>query len=484
MSWTPGEISPTLWVQFDDTDTLDIIGGAVQSVTSKGSVAATFAATLEARRPTYLATGLNGKGVIEMNGTAQTLNKNTSTDILRNTGAAIALIVCKLDSLTLARSALSIQRGDNFNFGRFQFRSDSTNPRYRSFMRQTDAADASGLSHGSDANTTDWVVLTSLLDYANGTHKFYVNGTLSGEAIGFATGSNSSDTAAARMHIGSQQDGNASFWPGKIAEIIIVEEDDTTETRQTLEGYAHWEYGLEANLPTGHPYEDAAPAGADGELRASVPGPLAAPTIAAASTSAMVSVPGPLAAPKLLPAVDFTVAVAGSIDRYVMDIVGDSGTVRIPISSWQATLQTGRANYVQAVVPAADQWIADINAADELVISRVATAGDLTIEYEMAKGPIQTVSYQTGANRRTATLSGFSDGFAVDEDPSAVYDRTLADIRSISIGGGTRARCKIDWLLRPGQRADADGTQFIVAYINYYCLGNDSYMDVGDRSGG
>jgi hypothetical protein len=33
----------------------------------------------------------------------------------------------------------------------------------------------------------------------------------------------------------------------------------TTSDREKLEGYLAWKWGLEANLPNGHPYENAAP---------------------------------------------------------------------------------------------------------------------------------------------------------------------------------------------------------------------------------
>lgn len=50
----------------------------------------------------------------------------------------------------------------------------------------------------------------------------------------------------------------ARDFDGIIAEIVILQADDTA-TRQKLEGYLAWKWGLEANLPTGHPYKKAAP---------------------------------------------------------------------------------------------------------------------------------------------------------------------------------------------------------------------------------
>lgn len=181
---------------------------------------------------------------------------------------------------------------------------------------------------------------------------------------------------------------------------------------------------------------------------------------------------------------DFTGLIGDAITHYVMDLTTPGGTVRVPISSWQATLQTGASNYVQCVVPAVLQWAASINDATHFTIYRTAQIPDgAAIEYEMARAPLQTASFARGPTNYTVTLSGYSTAFAEDEAPPTSYDRTLTGIRSVTIGSGrTRVRCAIDWLLRPAQRAYLpDGSSFIVGYVNYYQpQGNDSYMDAGE----
>jgi len=181
---------------------------------------------------------------------------------------------------------------------------------------------------------------------------------------------------------------------------------------------------------------------------------------------------------------DFTGLIGDGQTNYLMDLVTPAGLVRAPISSWQATLQTGRSNYVQCVIPAVFPFVAAINSATEFVVYRSAQtpSGD-SIEYEMTRAPIGEARFDQGPSRYTCTLSGYSPAFATDEDPDAVNDRVLAKIRSVSSGSnGVRVRCSIDWLLRPGQRAFAGDIDFVVAYINYYVGSNDAYMDVGERN--
>lgn len=222
-------------------------------------------------------------------------------------------------------------------------------------------------------------------------------------------------------------------------------------------------------------------------------GPLSAPTFVAVkgvvSWLSDVGLPSPLDATVYTdptPYIDPNAAV-----RYVMDLVVDGELVRVPISSWQATLQTDADCYVQCVVPACGDWLDMINAATEFVVSRVGRLypefGSASVEGPMARAPVQTVQVSRGATNYTAVISGYVDALPTVDNPDAVYDRELTGVRSISTYGETLSmRCAIDWLLRPGQRATYGAVNFVVSYVNYYVTGNntsiDSYMDVGHRT--
>ena len=238
---------------------------------------------------------------------------------------------------------------------------------------------------------------------------------------------------------------------------------------------------------------------------ASANGPLQSPTALAASSFGSVAAASPLGAARVtasFPIValcasasplgaiyalayhDFTAQLAAASTRYVMDLTTPGGLVRVPISSWQATLRTGASNYVQCVVPAVADWVASINAATAFTITRTATTlYGASVEYEMAAAPLEQIQLSQGPTNYSATLSGYSTAFAEDEAPDAAYDRYLTGVRSVDSGSsGMRVRCAIDWLLRPAQRAYLpDASSFIVGYINFYQpQGNDSYMDAGE----
>lgn len=215
---------------------------------------------------------------------------------------------------------------------------------------------------------------------------------------------------------------------------------------------------------------------------AASPGPLAQPSVLTRiPVYGMAYTPGPLSAPQVKAYHDFTGQLGEVVTRYVMDLITPTGTVRVPISSWQATLQTGASNYVQCVIPACTPWNDAINAATVFVVYRAAQLPDgSSIEYEMARAPSEQARFDRGPSRETCTLSGYSPAFAASENPPTTFDRELSGIRSISSGSSYRVRSAVDWLLRPGHRALAGGAPFVVKYINYYVTNEfDAYMDAG-----
>ena len=263
--------------------------------------------------------------------------------------------------------------------------------------------------------------------------------------------------------------------------------------------YGHWFYALAsaptplgagevmANVPTVINASAPSPLGALSALAetpfhawSSAPTPLGVPFVLGnIPTTAKASAPGPLSPPQAKAWHDFTGQIGEVVTRYVMDLITPSGTVRVPISSWQATLRTGASSYVQCVIPAAQPWGATINAATSFrIYRRAVTTGGQVFEYLMAEAPADTPQFDRGPTNPTCTLSGYAPGFA-GQDVSPGTDRTLTGIRSISSGASYRVRCAVDWLLRPGQRGVVDGVPFVVEWINYYVNTNDAYMEVG-----
>lgn len=210
------------------------------------------------------------------------------------------------------------------------------------------------------------------------------------------------------------------------------------------------------------------------------------------TTTADILVPSPLGAPRIYAINDWSGTVPRSAQIYYRGELRSGSTVlKLPISSWQATLQSGRSSYLQCVVPAAESYIDDITTLYDapgttLVVVRGALRSDGSVsELDMASVPLEQIPYQRGAQRSTVTLSGYGtiEFDVVDaESPPSGSVRELSGVQTISADTtGTRARSEVDWLLKPGMIADAEGTTFQVSYINYYANAAQEFMDCGSR---
>lgn len=203
---------------------------------------------------------------------------------------------------------------------------------------------------------------------------------------------------------------------------------------------------------------------------------------------AVARVDAPMAPQSASAAHDYRHLVNNYPIRYTMELSTPGGTVVVPISSWQATLQTDSQCYAGCVVPNCAQWLDEIQAASEFTVYRhCTTRAGAPLKHQMVRAPVQAYQIDQGTTNYTCSLQGYFDAYASEPDPAPRYDATLAGLRSVSTyGSGLRVRSAIDWLLQPAQRAyygDA-GASLVVSFINYYANGSDEYCDVGSREAG
>ena len=222
--------------------------------------------------------------------------------------------------------------------------------------------------------------------------------------------------------------------------------------------------------------------------RASLPvavGALSA--LAVTVQEARAHLPGVIGALRVKALHDWTIVVDPRTTQVFYALELDDGIldpVRLPMSSWQATLQLDRSSFLQAVIPAADQIMDAVTARPDAVMRIYRGARFLsgrTQEIELASTAVQVPRLSEGPTNTTLTLVGYSQiDWSQPEGPQGEL-RTLESIRSQTSDPGLRVRCGIDWYLRPGQEATARGKTFTVAYLNYYVTSADEYMDVGER---
>ena len=171
-------------------------------------------------------------------------------------------------------------------------------------------------------------------------------------------------------------------------------------------------------------------------------------------------------------------------ELYLFKITGSADGLpdrEFKIANWQATNQAGnRQSYLQAVIPAADGLIEDIEArqSGELVISKGYRFSDGTVKTsEILRSNFDTLRYDRSGRNFTVTVSGYLSG---KQSQNAV--RALTGIRTLSVSRGKhRVRCDVDLFLQPGMTVIADEITFTADYINYFVSETDKFFEVSER---
>lgn len=217
-----------LWVDSADTTSFTLSGSNVVSVTDKSSNAyvlsnsANFTYRPLAFNTTYSAfVGSGGTG---------TLGVNASF----TTGA-----------LPYTFFAVGNSTGDN---NTYLYDSVDVNNRNAVFA-STDYMWPVGLAGGNmNANYLIVDVWSSVLNVA------YLNGTQSGSIV-------STPPNMIGITLGGRCLLDSGGYQGALCEVLFYKGVLSTTDRQIVEGYLAWKWGIQANLPAGHPYKSAAPSG-------------------------------------------------------------------------------------------------------------------------------------------------------------------------------------------------------------------------------
>ena len=118
-----------------------------------------------------------------------------------------------------------------------------------------EAFGGSGTAGPFSINTSTTYFVDSMFDGT--THTAYLNGSNA------ASVSTSTNFSIYLFGIGFQAyqivSPSADYWVGYINEVIVYNTALTTTQRQQIEGYLAWKWGLQASLPSGHPYQNSAP---------------------------------------------------------------------------------------------------------------------------------------------------------------------------------------------------------------------------------
>jgi hypothetical protein len=247
-------ISTALWLDAADSSTITTVSSAVSQWNDKSGNAFNVTQSDSALRPALTANGLNSKSVLTFDG-GDRLAGPIST-LLRNVAGGTFYAVARLDNNASERWLIQILTGTavtRLGVG-FKFSGPGNNG-LAAAARRLDADAFAAVGAGAyNSNTALYGVR---LDYSTANIQLYENATQSLSTT-IQTAGNTSDTSGS-FTIGAQVSGTLPFL-GIVAEMLVINSAASTDTRRKLEGYLAHKWGLEANLPSDHPYKTNAPA--------------------------------------------------------------------------------------------------------------------------------------------------------------------------------------------------------------------------------
>jgi hypothetical protein len=253
-AWTPANISTVFWLDAADSSTITIATGVATWADKSGnSVNATQATTT--LQPSYSATAFPGSlpGVL-FDGVDDIMD--ISTIAMRNQTHGVYWVFSRSGAGTGADGYRTIIGG----------RASTGTGTDRGALHYIKIANDFGASYPFfQGPTTVSYDLSAGIPYSNSTGNVMAfqsnttgwgvwrNGTLEGTTNTIVT----PDATNVGYSIGGQYNTQRRMH-GVMGELIMVETTDTT-TRQKIEGYLAHKWGLQDNLPVGHPYKDVAP---------------------------------------------------------------------------------------------------------------------------------------------------------------------------------------------------------------------------------
>lgn len=248
--WRPDELGAdlALWLDAEDTASITLNGSAVSQWNDKsgnGRNATQATATLQ---PNYSPTLLNGKPALDF-----------SAHVLRIAafepfGAFSAFAVVNLNGPTTSGGTFVLIGGSN----RTEFGQNDFGEGYREigFISQAGIS----IGNGVGADVAKYVPAIYGFSYdgsgaATTDYGLQVDGSVETMLASGAFGW----TAEFGFNIGGRLVQGHSYLKGQMSELIYLPSILSTEDRQKVEGYLAWKWGLEADLPIGHPYKTTPP---------------------------------------------------------------------------------------------------------------------------------------------------------------------------------------------------------------------------------
>jgi hypothetical protein len=242
--WRPTELATALWLDAEDTSTITLNGATVSQWADKSGNGRNAAQATATNQPTYTATAINGKPGIKFDGTNDIMLLPDGT-IPAGDSSYSMFVAIKWDATS---PQFVVGAGTSAGVG---------TANYLAAISTTPAVMGSWwVSYGGSCGVIALGPEFYGAVYDNSVSTLY--GNKNGGSITNTVQTVDRNSATTNHTIGAFATGSSPL-NASIGEIVITQSALSTAVRQRVEGYLAWKWGLEANLPAGHPYKSLPP---------------------------------------------------------------------------------------------------------------------------------------------------------------------------------------------------------------------------------
>jgi hypothetical protein len=235
--WTPAALGSALalWLDADDASTITLNGSTVSQWNDKSGNGRHATQATAANQPIYVSGGINGVNSVSFAGN----DSLAASPIFAAANDATVIIVLQYNSLNATQSIYSTEASVGGTPAMYLQANAGTLRVY-------------GGSYVDDGTYTVGQVEVNAFSRGASTGNLWRNGmqVLENAAIG-------SLTKNAGFLMGRLTNGLYGVF--EMGEVVALDGQASTANRQRLEGYLAWKWGLEANLPSNHPYKNTPP---------------------------------------------------------------------------------------------------------------------------------------------------------------------------------------------------------------------------------
>jgi len=233
--WQPSEVALSAWWDTSDESTITEAAGSVSQIDDKSTNANHAVQGAGANQPTTDTRTIGGLNVFDYDGTAEHLDFGSTIDMVDKSIWAIV----NVDSFAADFTVIGGNNKQNTILTTGLVRNWGSGTQWNPVDTKAD-----------QTLTTNVTYMIGFISDSS-EKQFSVDGTMTTNA-GVWIGTTFLFTAIADNQYAHATD-------GMIGEVVIADGNLSEANRQKMEGYLAWKWGQEANLPSGHPYENNPP---------------------------------------------------------------------------------------------------------------------------------------------------------------------------------------------------------------------------------